>query len=140
MSLEQDLRAQLTAAMKAKDQRTLNVVRMINTKVMERRTAAGFKGQVDDDLIREVIAAYKKSLEKAREEYAAAGARGAEHIAELDFEIGFCQQYLPQSLKEHKAPPVAALVPANSQGQPAKPPPAVQPPRFKGGRHRNKKE
>ena len=79
MSLEQDLRAQLTAAMKAKDQRTLNVVRMINTKVMERRTAAGFKGQVDDDLVREVIAAYKKSLEKAREEYAAAGPRGAEH-------------------------------------------------------------
>jgi uncharacterized protein YqeY len=98
MPLEQDLRAVLTAAMKAKDQRTANVVRMINTKVMERRTAAGFKGQVDDELIRDVIAAYKKSLEKAREEYAAAGERGAPHIAELDFEIGFCQQYLPEQM------------------------------------------
>ena len=66
MSLEQDLRAQLTAAIKAKDLRTANVIRMINTKVMERRTAAGFKGTVDDELVREVIAAYKKSLEKAR--------------------------------------------------------------------------
>jgi uncharacterized protein len=103
VSLEQDLRAQLTAAMKARDQRTANVVRMINTKVMERRTAAGFKGQVDDDLIREVIAAYKKSLEKAREEYAAAGERGAGHIAELDFEIGFCQQYLPQPMSRDEA-------------------------------------
>ena len=103
MSLEQDLRAQLTAAMKARDQRTANVVRMINTKVMERRTAAGFKGQVDDELIRDVIAAYKKSLEKAREEYAAAGERGAAHIAELDFEIGFCQQYLPQQMSRDEA-------------------------------------
>ena len=76
MSLEEDLRARLTAAIKAKDLRTANVIRMINTKVMERRTAAGFKGTVDDDLVRDVIAAYKKSLEKAREEFAAAGEQG----------------------------------------------------------------
>ena len=103
MSLEQDLRAQLTAAMKAKDLRTANVIRMINTKVMERRTAAGFKGAVDDELIREVIAAYKKSLEKAREEYVAAGARGAEQIGELDFEIGFCQRFLPAQMSTDEA-------------------------------------
>lgn len=98
MSLEEDLRARLTAAMRAKDQRTANVVRMINTKVMERRTAATFKGTVDDDLVREVIAAYKKSLEKAREEFAAVGERGAAHIEELDFEIAFCQQFLPEQM------------------------------------------
>ena len=71
---------------------------MLNTKVRERRTAPGFKGTVDDELVRDVIAAYKKSLEKAREEYAAAGARGAEAIAELDWEITFCQQFLPQQM------------------------------------------
>ena len=103
MSLEQDLRARLTAAMKAKDLRTANVIRMINTKVMERRTAAGFKGQVDDDLVRDVIAAYKKSLEKAREEYAAAGEKGAGHIAELDFEIDFCRTYLPEQMSQDEA-------------------------------------
>jgi uncharacterized protein YqeY len=103
MSLEQDLRAQLTAAMKAKDLRTANVIRMINTKVMERRTAAGFKGTVDDELVREVIAAYKKSLEKAREEYVAVGPRGAEQIGELDFEIRFCQQFLPQQMSTDEA-------------------------------------
>jgi uncharacterized protein YqeY len=102
MSLEEDLRARLTAAMRAKDQRTANVVRMINTKVMERRTAAGFKGAVDDDLVREVIAAYKKSLEKAREEFAAVGERGAAHIEELDFEIHFCQQFLPAQLGDEE--------------------------------------
>jgi uncharacterized protein YqeY len=98
MTLEEDLRARLTGAIKGKDLRAANVIRMINTKVMERRTAAGFKGVVDDDLIREVIGAYKKSLEKAREEFAAAGERGAEHAAELDFEIAFCRQFLPEPM------------------------------------------
>ena len=103
MSLEEDLRARLTAAMKARDLRTANVIRMINTKVMERRTAAGFKGSVDDDLIRDVIGAYKKSLEKAKEEFAAAGAKGAEQVAELDFEVRFCQQFLPEQMTPEEA-------------------------------------
>jgi uncharacterized protein YqeY len=98
MSLEEELRSRLTAAMKAKDLRVANIIRMLNTKVMERRTASSFKGTVDDDLIRDVIAAYKKSLEKARDEFAAAGDRGASHIAELDYEIDFCRQFLPQEL------------------------------------------
>jgi uncharacterized protein len=103
MSLEEDLRARLTAAIKAKDLRTANVIRMLNTKVMERRTAANFKGTVDDDLIRDVIAAYKKTMEKARDEFAAAGERGAEHIAELDFEIDYCRQFLPEQLGPEEA-------------------------------------
>jgi uncharacterized protein YqeY len=98
MSLEEDLRTRLTAALKARDLRTADVIRMVNTKIMERRTAAGFKGQVDDALVTEVIAAYKKSLEKARGEFAAAGAKGLEHIAALDFEIGFLQGFLPAQL------------------------------------------
>jgi hypothetical protein len=53
-SLEVQLRQQLTAAMKAKDSKTANLVRMINTKIMERRTAEGFNGVVDDALILDV--------------------------------------------------------------------------------------
>jgi uncharacterized protein YqeY len=103
MSLEEDLRARLTAAIKARDLRVANIIRMINTKVMERRTAAGFKGTVDDELVRDVIAAYKKSLEKAREEFAAAGQKGAEHTAELDFEAAFCSQFLPEQMGPDEA-------------------------------------
>lgn len=102
MSLEEDLRARLTAAMKAKDLRQANIIRMISTKIMERRTASGFTGAVDDDLVLEVIASYKKSLEKAREEFAAVGERGVEPIAELDQEIAFCQQFLPEALGEEQ--------------------------------------
>ena len=98
MSIQQELRDKLTAAIRAKDLKTANVIRMIDTRVMERRTAKGFKGEVDDDLYRDVIGAYKKSLVKARSEFEAAGERGAESIAELDFEIEFLDQYLPEPL------------------------------------------
>ncbi|MCB9572376.1 MAG: GatB/YqeY domain-containing protein [Kofleriaceae bacterium] len=110
MSLEADLRTQLTAALKAKDLRTANLIRMINTKIMERRTAPNFKGEVDDALILEVLAAYKKSMEKARTEFAAAGDRGKDQIAELDFEIEWCARWLPTPLSEDELRAAVAAV------------------------------
>jgi len=100
MSLEATLREQLTASIKAKDLRTANLIRMINTKVMERRTAKGFSGTVDDALILDVISAYKKSMEKARGDYVNAGDRGKEQLVEIDFEIEWCSKLLPQGLSE----------------------------------------
>lgn len=100
MSIQEDLRAKLTAALKAKDLRTANTIRMVDTKVMERRTAKGFKGEVDDALYLEVIGSYKKSLEKARKEFEAAGERGRQSIEDLDFEIDFLRRYLPEPLGE----------------------------------------
>ncbi len=100
MSLEATLREQLTSAMKAKDSRTANLIRMINTKVMERRTAKGFSGTVDDALILDVIATYKKSMEKARGDYVTAGERAKDQLAELDFEVEWCGKFLPQGLSE----------------------------------------
>ena len=99
-NLEAQLRAELTAAMKAKDTKTANLIRMINTKVMERRTAKDFTGTVDDALILDVISTYKKSMEKARADYANAGERGKEQLAEIDFEIEWCKKFLPQQLSE----------------------------------------
>ena len=99
-NLEAHLREQLTAAIKAKDLKTANLIRMINTKIMERRTAKGFTGTVDDALVLDVISTYKKSMEKARAEYAAAGDRGKEQLAEIDFEVAWCSKLLPQGLSE----------------------------------------
>ncbi|HUJ57845.1 MAG TPA: GatB/YqeY domain-containing protein [Kofleriaceae bacterium] len=98
--LEGQLREQLTAAIKAKDLRTANLIRMINTKIMERRTAKGFSGTVDDALILDVIGAYKKQMEKAKGEFAAAGDRAKDQIAEIDFEIAWCARWLPSQLGE----------------------------------------
>jgi uncharacterized protein len=99
-NLEGKLREQLTAAMKARDTKTANVIKMINTKIMERRTAKGFSGTVDDALVLDVISAYKKSMEKARTEFANVGDRGKEQLAELDFEIDWCSKLLPQQASE----------------------------------------
>lgn len=118
-NLEGQLREQLTAAMKAKDSKTANLVRMINTKIMERRTAKGFTGEVDDALILDVIGTYKKSMEKARTDYVAAGERGKEQVAELDFEIAWCATFLPKQLSEAELRETVAKVIA---GLPAKDP------------------
>ncbi len=99
-SLEQTLREQLTAAIRAKDLKTANLIRMINTKIMERRTAKDFTGVVDDALVLDVIATYKKQMEKARADYANAGERGKEQLAEIDFEVGWCAGFLPAQLTE----------------------------------------
>src|ERR1041384_398846 len=99
-NLEGQLRRRRTASIKAKDLKTANLIRMINTKIMERRTAKGFSGTVDDALILDVISTYKKAMEKARVEYAAAGERGKEQIAEIDFEVAWCSKFLPQGLSE----------------------------------------
>jgi uncharacterized protein YqeY len=99
-TLEAQLRSQLTAAMKAKDQRTANLVRMINTKIMERRTAKDFSGQVDDKLILDVIQSYKKQMEKARVDYVNAGDKGKEQVEEIDFEIAWCTKMLPAQMGE----------------------------------------
>lgn len=100
MSLEEQLRSQLTTALKAKDLRTANLIRMINTRIMERRTAPGFAGAVDDALILDVIGAYKKAMEKAKVEFVNVGERGAEQVVELQWEIDWCAGWLPTQMSE----------------------------------------
>jgi uncharacterized protein YqeY len=102
MSIETQLQDLLKEAMRNKDARTADCVRMIKTKQMERRTAAGFKGPIDDALWLDVISAYQKQLRKARDEYAALGARGAESLPQLDFEIELCSRFLPTMAGEEE--------------------------------------
>jgi len=98
--LEAQLLEQLTAAIKARDLKTANLIRMINTKIMERRTAKGFSGTVDDALILDVISTYKKSMEKAKQEFAGAGDRAKDQIADIELEIEWCSKLLPKGLSE----------------------------------------
>ena|SRR5258708_3984271 len=96
MPIDTQLGDLLKGAMRAKDALTADCIRMIKTKHMERRTAAGFKGPLDDALWLDVITAYQKQLRKAREEYVAVGARGADALPQIDFEIEFCGRFLPK--------------------------------------------
>ena len=100
MALAQALDDTLKAAIKDKDARTSNVVRMLKTRLAERTTAKGFTGAVDDALVVEVIGAYRKQLQKALAEYEKLGERGAAQATELKFEIEFCERFLPKGMDE----------------------------------------
>jgi len=100
MSLEPTLNDTLTKAIREKDSRVSDVVRMIKSRITERRTAKGFSGQVDDPLVLDVIGAYRKSLQKALPDYEKAGERGQAQAAQLRFEIEFCERFLPRGLDE----------------------------------------
>jgi uncharacterized protein YqeY len=100
MALEQQLTETLTKAIKEKDAPTADVVRMIKSKIGERRTAKGFSGTVDDALVLDVIGAYRKQLQKALVEFEKVGERGAAHAAQLRFELEFCERFLPKGMDE----------------------------------------
>jgi uncharacterized protein YqeY len=100
MGLEQQLTETLTQAIKAKDPQTADVVRMIKSRIGERRTAKGFSGTVDDALVLDVIGAYRKQLQKALVEFEKVGERGAAHAAQLRFELDFCDRFLPKGMDE----------------------------------------
>jgi len=100
MSLEQTLTDTLTQAIRARDGRVADVVRMLKSRITERRTAKGFTGEVDDALVLDVIGAYRKSLQKALPDYEKAGERGQAQAAQLRFEIEFCERFLPRGLAD----------------------------------------
>jgi uncharacterized protein YqeY len=100
MALEQQLNDTLTQAIKAKDAKTADVVRMIKSRLGERRTAKGFSGTVDDALVLDVIGAYKKQLQKALAEFEKIGDRGAAHAEQLRFELQFVDRYLPKGMDD----------------------------------------
>jgi len=100
MAIEDELTNRLTQAIKGKDGRTADVIRMLKTRLQERRTAKDFAGQIDDALVLDVIGAYRKQLQKAIAEYDKLGERGAEEAARLRFEQEFCEGYLPKGMDE----------------------------------------
>ena len=100
MPLIDDIDRLLREAMRAKDLRTADILRMLKTRLAERRTSPGFTGELTDAVVQEVAAAYVKQLEKALPEYQRVGERGAEMAASLRFEIDYCRRFLPPKLGE----------------------------------------
>jgi uncharacterized protein len=100
MPLAEQLDDTLKHAIKDRDTRTANVVRMLKTRLTERATSKGFSGEVNDAVVVDVIAAYRKQLQKALAEYDKLGDRGAAQAAELRFEIEFCERFLPKGMDE----------------------------------------
>ena len=98
--IEGQINAEFKEAMRAKDQRRVDVIRMVRTEAAKARTAPGFKGEVDDQFWLAVLAAYVKRLENARKEYLNLGERGAEPAEKLLYEIDYLAKWLPKKLGE----------------------------------------
>jgi uncharacterized protein YqeY len=100
MGLAETLDETLRDAIRARDTGTADVVRMLKTRLTERRTTKGFSGTVDDALVLDVIGSYRKQLQKALAEFERVGERGAAQAERLRWEIAFCERYLPRTLDD----------------------------------------
>jgi uncharacterized protein YqeY len=106
-ALETKLNDELKQSMRDKNANASSVIRMLKTKLMERRTAKGFSGDVNDALVLDVISSYRKQMMKGLEEFSAAGVTSGEQVEMMKFEIEFCERFLPKGM-DHAA--VEALV------------------------------
>jgi uncharacterized protein YqeY len=105
--LEQELTNRLKDAMRARDARASACIRMVKTRIMERRTSKGFTGVIDDNLVREVISAYAKTVKKGIEEFEAVGVTTGDALDQLRFEVVYLADFLPKFMDE---PATRALV------------------------------
>lgn len=100
MTIKEEFATELKDAMKSRDARRRDVIRMIETEVTFARSAPGFSGEVDDELYRRVIASYRKKMEKAKAEFEDAGERGAAMAEKLGWEVEYLSRWLPKKLGE----------------------------------------
>lgn len=102
MTIIETLDEELRRALKAGERDVVDVIRMIKTRLAEKRTSPGFTGPLTDEVAVEVIRSYIKSIEKAIDEIEHGG--GAENpiLRKYRFEIEYLQRYLPKMLSEEE--------------------------------------
>ena len=99
MSVRDQIMEKFKQARRERDDATKNVIAMLRTKV-QNILKSGAGRDEDDALWTEVIAAYAKQLKKTIVELEKAGERAGEALQEAQFELGFCEQFLPKKLDE----------------------------------------
>ncbi len=100
MTIEQQLTTQLKEAMRAKNKREVDVLRMIKARAMEAKVAPGFEGETDDAFWLDVVIRYVKQQKKALFEFEKAGDQGAEQAEQVRFEIDYLAPFMPSVLGE----------------------------------------
>ncbi len=95
-----ELTQRLKTAMKARDSRQLDVIRMVRSRIQNKTKEPGFEGQLDDALCVAIIGLYVKQMKKAIPEYEKAGERAADEIERLEFEVAYLEPFLPKKMDE----------------------------------------
>lgn len=98
-TIRQQIEARLRQARLDRDEPTKTVIGMLKAKALV-ALKDGSGREEDDALWREAIAAYVKEIKKSMAAYAELGDRGAEPVAAAQFELDFCEQFLPRKLDE----------------------------------------
>lgn len=100
---ETGIKAQIDQAFRKarleRDEPTKTVIGMLKNKVLM-ELKSGSNRQEDDALWLEVLAGYAKQQRKALVEFEKVGERSADAKQEAEFEIAFCESFLPQRLDE----------------------------------------
>ena len=96
MGLLDQIRADLTAAMKSKDKLTVATLRSVVAAVQEAEVAGASATTLDDEQVQKVIAAQAKRRVEAAEAFEEGGR--TEKAADERAELTILEQYLPEQL------------------------------------------
>lgn len=108
--LENRLGEELKACMRAGDKVGLAAVRMVRTRIMEKRTAKNATEIKEEDVV-DIIRAYSKVLQGSIDELKAGGAGDDEdNIVQMALEITYLQRFLPTMLGEAETAALVARV------------------------------
>jgi uncharacterized protein YqeY len=98
-SIKDRIEAAFRKARLEKDEKTKQVIGMVKAKLMN-ELKAGTGAVENDALWLQVLAAYSKELKKSIEQFKTLGEKAAEALAEAEFELAFCDEFLPKKLDE----------------------------------------
>jgi uncharacterized protein len=98
MALTDQLQADMTAAMKARDAETVGTLRMVIAAVRNAKVAAGHSGDVTDEETLQLLTREAKKRSEAAEAYDAAGRD--ELAAKERRELEIIRRYLPEQLDD----------------------------------------
>jgi len=100
MSLMEEIESKLREAIKARDMKAASCLRMLKSRITEKRTSATFKGELTDQVIQDVAATYVKQLTKSISEFEKGGESAREMIEKTKWEAEYLSQFLPKLLDE----------------------------------------
>ena len=98
MGLLDQIRADLTDAMKAKDKTVVSTLRSIVAAVQEAEVAGSSAAKLDDTQVEKIIASQAKRRVEAAEAFAGGGRE--EKAADERAELEILERYLPEQLSE----------------------------------------
>lgn len=98
MSLEQKLIADLTGAMKRRDELETSVLRMLKSLLMLKKTEKDGPRELSDDTVREVFASYAKNLAESIEQFRLGNRE--ESAVKHEAELAVVRRYLPEPAGE----------------------------------------